>query len=818
MPARLKLIKEVIQIKLLSLRVKATNLFMLKIRLAKDKMIFYREALWMCMCGLVLVVWGGFSVLGDVYQTTFWLESDFKDDFHSFIMGIYQVQVTFITLSIALIAILNGFTKETILGITIPEYITSKKYKYLPMKNVTIAVLFCALINAFFISIRYYYTTIFLFVMSILVIVFLARDIFSSFSGQKYWENKIKTHYVFFFEHSIDNSKKKDALNKINEEIKLISMKSELINIKRDLDCLSELYNILKEKNNHLWQSYYIEIINFLMETQDKNINKLALDSLGLIIEKHGIDNLTVIKSPTFFYKVLNAISIFNTEERFEFYWMYRSTMLAVIKNEEENFMFEYYSAMFYSKFINNANNDALLKNDKIRLYEGIFGNRNLLVVIHELLEYTKVLIDSNEVDVLDETYSKKMVDYDYYSRQNQTMIFYFFVVEVYLYYVAINEPLATIENQEKWKAFLKKKKKGNSFFNPEFIFSEDLIEKIRFKLFKWEKRSEEGKILIINEVIDKFLVYYSLLNNRYGNDFSEAIRVIMNNNHENLYFEFMNNKQNIKDEINTFIQYFSNENFSEIQINNLMLFLIKTINEWYLKFEIKDNCVEDESQKKFEFTKSISEGLKKELEEDFLNTRFLTFSKVQNRSYEKKVLEYIGFIYSIKHRDSIKDKLRSMLWNYFIGEIKKNSISCECKDYDDFEKIINEHPEIDTVIGTKYWSNFEDINKYKKFLSDKKKINFVGKNVLYLYSGEQNYIKLNSLHVQVTSLMPEDVEKSIKSIGNEYTCKTINDFSCELSDKDLMLKYKMSLGRNILVTINYEYFFSKIYHIKFDR
>lgn len=97
--------------------------------------------------------------------------------------SLFQVQATVSSIGIALLALLSGVSKQTVLGMSVSQYILEERHKIFKFKYIVLFELILVVISYFMMIFYFYNTLIMMFLLSIFFIGWISKESFCIFSG-----------------------------------------------------------------------------------------------------------------------------------------------------------------------------------------------------------------------------------------------------------------------------------------------------------------------------------------------------------------------------------------------------------------------------------------------------------------------------------------------------------------------------------------------------------------------------------------------------------------------------------------------------------
>ncbi|MBV4432779.1 hypothetical protein KM803_15875, partial [Clostridium tyrobutyricum] len=352
---------------------------------------------------------------------------------------LFQVQASIATLGLAIIALLSESYKQYFFGISISNYIMNDKYltnKYMGIfryKTIIVTELVLVGANYFFVAGGFKRLPILIFLISIGLVIFMCCSIFSIFSGTRQLKDEMKKFYFDFFKNTNDkenNERCKSILNNLDRDIKENFEGNYLVNFYEDFEFLSSLFQPIIYKNNEniidKWQKIYSSNCSIVFKKKDSEVVGKILDSINDLYKKCNEYNNNNTK---FIYlRVWDNVEI-------DFF----KNIPEIMRSEMVNILMDLHSKLYKNINSNFDENDLLdhdLKRFPYYIYEFIYLNKHVNfydehiyqnlkkdlfddiifyitnldsdnvrnIAYYELLNHTKILIDSFDKDTLNKT------------------------------------------------------------------------------------------------------------------------------------------------------------------------------------------------------------------------------------------------------------------------------------------------------------------------------------------------------------------------------------------------------------------------------
>ncbi|GAA0237052.1 hypothetical protein [Metaclostridioides mangenotii] len=772
--------------------------------------------------------------------------------------SIFTAQVSISTLGIALIAILSGVLKDTIYGVNIIRYITNDTPVLFKHKNCIILEFILILISYILLALDYYNLLIYVFFISIIIIMSMAIDILKSLyvNDQLKYEiyNYIKN---IFSEKSARKYYKEQFLKGLKDETLINIEKNNTYLIKENISFFEEIFEITI-KNDDIYMMEIIEdnlsnVYNSIFEKKDSSKTVIALYSIQKIYKicndnNNGSGNKKIYLDvyEKVFYNIFSAIATMILDDRidqkiiFNMQYDLFNNMNFIEKNgdlrPQNNFRVKFFSARLYDEMKRKGfgkYNPILLRKVKEDLFDyhdgciGIYAfneqfrlNKNIQVNL-QLCEYTKVLIDNYEDEVLKETYFRKMVNsmHPYNKIEKKLDNEYLFIIIIYLYYLIEFEYLVKSEERSKLiKLIDSNNNKVKSFLKTNFIPNDRyLLEAI---LKTWERTfKSDPKVFIMDNVVVKFIVFYIL--KLKGNNFEilkENLKKFITYENLILIINEINYSSDFLEEYKKFKKLFFAEDLisEDLAAEESINMLRESINMMYKEIMINGHSDIDKNNLSYEDTKeSIEKDLLKKFNE-FLGLFKKDKSKCKGkRDIIRKKIEIPKAATDINIIQISVNLLYDELIKRLIYIIKNNIYNPKVSNRDEdniikfLEYIEKNSIETDVVIGYDNCSTYLDedtSSKLEKFGQDKQKIdvNYFS-NFMYALNSKQIYFEVINISVGINKVSVYDfcnrnnIEKN--NSGKYILVKENIEF---LFNEDELNEYLENNIRDIVVEIDY--------------
>jgi len=476
-------------------------------------------------------------------------------DLESFMGVLFTVQVSMLSMIIAIVALLANRIEKRVYGVSVTKYIMH--YRPLIFKHTTIIFmsLLIIMLNYFAIVKHYSNFSVFLFFFSILLIFLMLKDAVQSVAFTTELDDEIKT---FIVKQQRGQAELIDAF------------KSELIEsaetnnyslAKKDCDFLVFLFqhlNATKELLNTL-EVIFCEFVRAAYTSKNENLYALSIDTMLEIYklankQPENIIALTIWDTAD--YDILRMLPSLGYDKLKEsgylssiHFYLYKN--LSFEETTEQDTRTNGHSLTFFSSnvysilFVRNNCNfvDAEQKEVKETLFNSI--NRVLDSSLYppaakeiakkELQLYLKVLIDQNDAETFDEFLKDSFWGYQRNKKADLLPII------IYLYYITHKKDQTSSKSNFQTSAdaaqdLLYKNRAVfkpiiRHYFSPASNGHRILIDTYKNELRNWEIISQKGvHQLIMDYVIDKFFIYSLVFLQADTQQFWANLRTIVDN------------------------------------------------------------------------------------------------------------------------------------------------------------------------------------------------------------------------------------------------------------------------------------------------
>lgn len=770
---------------------------------------------------------------------------------------LFSVQATVATLGIVLISLMSGTLKDTVFGIAITEYLMQIKPLIFKHKTIILTQLSLILIGYGFLSFRLYNSLVALFFISISMVSLMTCDIFTAFLGQYHIEKEVYDYILEVFSNNRyqKNNNRQNIINGIKNEILHAIYDHDTICLKKDFNLLIDVFYTIKKDSNimdkteisDIYQSTLSDIFITIFKNNNSENIVISLNAMSSIYKKcnelNSDRNYTFLKIWDRIAKeYFEAITYLNPKQLFhdgiiaELHdALYDNLYFEIIDGrsiQQNNNYLDVYSTRIYYDLLKQPIQTC--KNEEISyfkkdLYDFLFSNISYkkykyysvdkqMALFSELYNYTRVLIDNSENEILEKTI---FLSLDYANSELQEKKDYYLIIICYLYYLS-EESLVSPKLENSVEDLIEHVKSTIGEFlimvDP-FAMGKSFVEKANNTLRFWEiMPKEQAKLLLIGNIIEKFVIFNILHKNWTIDLLIKDIQGIIEHKEFSAYDTFAGSKKEAtRKDYKSFVKLFFTEIITEQESQEKVDMLESAIAIIYKDSELTEKKKSRFSINYDEITIKMKEYSLPKLKE--------TISHFSNKP--KEILQIqIPLLNLITENSFLTDseiegRIFDLINTYFVRSIINLTYQhLKMKDvkFDDksmLDALFNAIESVgfipNTIIGYRNWffgeSKAED---FKQFEKDKIKIQSNGcKNVIITIQSERFYFNIKQLNIKITKLSLDECSEKIKQdeVGN-YQYNVTNDIYLPFKKNEL-IQYLADSKCRILVDADVEYGFS---------
>ncbi len=459
--------------------------------------------------------------------------------------ALFSVQASVAVASTAIISIITGLTNESILGISISEYLAEIKPRVLKHRRVITANIIITLVNYISVALARYNLSVSLFVVSIILTIVLIKDVYLTFRGKQKIAEEIHSYILANYDSTYIRNLNVDLLNAVEAGSTVVFAK--------DINILLEIFEIETERSNY----EETETITLILDITADSFKKVVVqhnsvrtnNMLTMICRIYEVANQKETAPMSIdlwerisydFYRGVGDLSYEQLTEDYVCNRIHRALYknLQGQKTDSIRTSIAYYSARLYAVLSRNSN--LLDKEQIFNLVRSIYENTivmlysiqddivedNAEILASEMCYFHKVLIDKGDSRIIKDCFFNR---YFKYSRGKPKHDLIVMVTLIYLYYLACRERDKGIDGlRENARYILEENKKHIAYFwrhmdlatvvENEYGFIQNLMH-------DWEYMEElKAKWIQMEYIIDDFLVLSAI--NRFW-DKESLMRII---------------------------------------------------------------------------------------------------------------------------------------------------------------------------------------------------------------------------------------------------------------------------------------------------
>lgn len=749
--------------------------------------------------------------------------------------SLFQVQATVSSIGIALLALLSGVSKQTVLGMSVSQYILEERHKIFKFKYIVLFELILVVISYFMMIFYFYNTLIMMFLLSIFFIGWISKESFCIFSGEFRLKEEIEKYYLDIFERSLSLEKKVELFNNISRDIKKSIDENIIVKCKDGI----EFFQIIYETLNHMdsdqtgvieeWEKSYINNCKAVLELGHDDAKYYVIKSIYKILAiDNSLNSLSIWDHlERDFYKNLPELDLRKVFSR-SIIWGLKKNLLKntylddEINKQKNNFYFYQLSASIYIGAYRNkhSGNNEFINDLKIWLYGvELFQLKEWQeeLFYHDLAEYTHALIINGEKDFLDKyfvLFIEKCKDYCGTMIEDKKRI-YVMSILIFLYYINSFEKLAASKLKEFVELFLSENKM--LIYQFLLVFSEIFVSKKILNITRkysrnWEIYGEGAKWIVLDSVINKFYIYYILMQANSEKQIKNNLTNMFGDGLRNFYLSFAGSRLGAtKIEFAQFLKIFSGYNYEEKDINKKISLFEKITNDFYIDAEMQGMKKVDEDSADA-LLKKVTQDAMKEIQK-----KFSCFSQdFIGASYPKQlVIDHFTFwLNSKEFSEYVKDIVEEICGKEFLDKVRARVVFKKL-EYNDskilrdfFDMIDKCNCNVNVLFG--YRSNFygdSRWNDFKEFEDNAIKIKFKDSNnyVLALDRSKIGF-KILNISIKIEKYTEDELLGFAKlQMDGTYSYNVVNDIFYNFEKKKL-IEYLMVIRRKVIIDFEFSY------------
>lgn len=525
------------------------------------------------------------NVIFDIYNIKLISLPITEDEFSSIVRDLFGIQASISTLGIALIALLTESIKEKRYGIRIGHFVMTSHHKLLTHESIIIFEIFILIVNYIFLTLEFLNGSVALFIVSLILVIYLTRDILKLFVRKEEIYSELKTHIV----EEIKEGTKEEVeviLKSLNDNLIELAYEHKFLELKENLEIYTQISQVSNQERNRLIEENYNDAFKRISYINNRDENELLYNSiLELYMEANNR------KTHVYYFENL-FVQIFDILSSFPQKYYYKGNSFPYIllyeqikKNQEIESGDKFYSSYNYINYIY----ELLFRKvdwDEEFLQVRIIGLHRILVAhledensARDLSIYTKILLDQKEKDVLVNVFFS---DLEYFEDENTLYDAYILSFLLYCFYILIeNVKSKKIANL---KPFTKELIIDNSGYIINFFHELNL-----------EQEELHNIIKIVEDIVKEWEVYPD-------NVYSSSKWIIMDRVGRNFFMNLFLFKSYSKDDLLNYIinsPYQIEQLYEDIFINDQ---IFQTQNHIFMKHFVIDPNTEEN----FEMLKEV--------------------------------------------------------------------------------------------------------------------------------------------------------------------------------------------------------------------
>lgn len=669
-----------------------------------------------------------------------------------------------------------------------------------------------------------------------------------------------------------DNKEQKESeeiLNKLHDDIENkfnTMLKDSKIN--KNLIILENIQNLCEKCNQNINEFYanseeilntfednMVDIFNRMLKDGDTNKSIIALESIHNLYDKcneinknAGHQYLTVHlnildKVAHYIFRAMaNIIASDSYDYRIIFkleYSLYDNMYFEEVENNMipyNNTYLNIYSGRIYyeilNKGINNYNSKRLFEvkkelyniiEDMISYYTFKYNKKEKVKQLYlQLYQYTRVLIDNKENQILQKILFKNAKDIEYQYKEEK--VEYIFIILVYLYYIIEIEYLADDELKNNCKNLIEDNKSVISYFlltAYRFNVNNKFIEKAKLILGRWEMMPEEdAKCFIMDKAIEEFLIFFILEKNYDIEKLTNEIRVLVKDQ-EHYMYKNINENKSIVDKYKIFVKMFYDIDILEDEAKEKIDMLKVSIINLYKEREIKRSENDIKTKEELNDFKTKFKNICMENIENKIN---ILHKKTLHNNIKNTMIDLLHLNTEIElmNEASIEGYINSCIDTTFtqiLVKVIKENLNKVYSSKDNreilqkfFDLTKNIEVNIDTLIGYKsvfYQLQDNLVYDFREFEENKFKIRANGcNNFIIAIDSSKFYFNVKEIIVNIEKFNMDNIySKTPINEKGEYLYEVNSDIRIPFTKSELE-QYVDNTMRSVQVKMNIEYAF----------
>lgn len=773
------------------------------------------------------------NVIFDIYNIKLISLPITEDEFSSIVKDLFGIQASISTLGIALIALLTESIKEKRYGIRIGHFVMTNHHKLLTHESIIIFEILILIVNYVFLTLEFLNGSVALFIVSLLLVIILTRDILKLFVRKEEIYSEIRTHIV----EEIKEGTLEEAdviLKSLNDNLIELAYEHKVLELKVNLEIYTLISQVSNQERNSLVDVNYNEAFKRISYINNRDENELLYNSiLELYTEANNRKN-RVHYFENLFIQIFDVLSSFPQnyyykENSFPYILLYEQIKKnQEIESEEKDFAVYNYIYYIYERLFRRVDWDENFLQVRVTgFHQMLVSNLKDENSVRDLAIYTKILLDQEEKDVLVNVFFSEL---EYFEDEKNTL-FVAYILSFLLYSFYILNENVRAKKIATLKPFTKELLIENSGYIIKFFHELDLgqgelhnIIKIVEGLVKdWEvypdsKGYSSSKWIMMDKVARNFFMNLFLFKS-YDKD--DLLNYIINSPYqiEQLYEDVFINDRKFKNQNHIFMEHFvidlnTEENFEMLK---------EVINEIYIsKIMNEAECIDSDEYLEIATALAIQTQteINNQLKQYFTQENHLENELTENieiinltaiNFFDDK--EFFRNWFPKKFMSSIIEKLLVIINDYLV----KVTVSYEEKEKLSklFETLSEKPNNYDTLIGLPqpYLFYNDPLRENYQELLDKVtniiKLNIMNRGMVLL---DSNYLRIEIKNVSI-KFVPLTKEKILTTPKVD----SLYEFNDSMADRKLLFTEEQLLHlfslkyRNVTIDLDVMYMYDSL-------
>lgn len=555
----------------------------MKIKHSKQR-IFYEFSIIGCCLSILII-----AIIFDLLNLPILKFLRIKVDAESMHMSLFTIQATISVTGAAIISLLTSVTSKNYYGISVSRFIT-RVYPFILKHNLVIIVTFIiTVVNYFAVALKVFDLSLAVFVCSIVLLIYLVKDTFVVFLGEDEMKNRIH--------NAITMSNMDSFASSLFSESTSFAEIGQLHRLKDNLSLIKVILNNEENAYKTTSDNTGIEKIEgFLLDLMKIISKRKQPDEIGYLLSyfqslyddanKNQVSLNLWWNNPNLFFDSFRYLTIDEYKENHTMIHLFES----LVQNEKfdktftqdkskviNNYLIYYYQCVYV--FLFSLDDSSLLFKNRekiiIDLYKSIFeinyfnetteNDYDWLLLQLSLCNLLKELIDDGYTG---KVWEKLFSNYEPL-KDGQSISLVHFCIANYLYYLAVNEPLAKDKPAQKKAVELLKEYSSHILTEFDDIDLLKFIKDNKQLIFsisdKWEWFPEEHAKAVVYEFSSQNFIVFLTLNVCWDDEVvREIIESVFEKNMFSIYDRYFRNDSSFEKSYIGFKSLFFGEQHSD--------------------------------------------------------------------------------------------------------------------------------------------------------------------------------------------------------------------------------------------------------------